>query len=940
MLSLALSVLRAALGACTAAGRRTGRWLIRARGGTAGVATRVSAAFMSIVGICLVSVAFTTSGPATSFAAGKNAAPGSLCDSSGSGEATLGNSLASPGAILPNYNVSSTQVGAASGPNGPQLSPSTAYSLGTTYFDEAGFTTGFAGVVQGTQTTTGPVTEANHDSKSLVGDAASKTPTAIAAGIGTITGPWSTSPGATPYSDSTNIYAVFPVTPPFSSGSNAGINITGSLPALTSFSPAAQPGWYAVTIQTADGDDNPKTPAPCGVQWVEQVAAPGTPILSLVKTGTAVGVPGGNGQYTLEVKNTGTATATNATVTDTMPLDEMFQSVTASDVGNTCTDTPNGTPLGTTGPGAVSSTLSCTIASLAQGATTSFTVDVSYGTDTATQTDCATVTGQTTPSCASTKFPNLSVAKSGPADGVVGGNGTYTLVVTNSGKADAMGGTVTDTLASGESFVSASGATCNPIVGATPVPGTTPSPGDTIGCQLPSNQTITAGGGTYPFSVVVHWAQGIEGQTLTDCATMPGQSSASCVPTHFPQLVVVKSGPAVGTAGGNGVYNLVVTNNGSGPSANNTPVTDTLPAGETFLSSDPNICTAANGGTALKGTGPGLSETVTCTIASLAASGSPGDSTTIAVTVAWNQGTDGMTLTDCATVDSQSTPSCVPTKIPNQQLKGFIYLCVNGVPSVTVVNGGDLSATGPQTVDPTGKSTLDVTPIPAGDYLMAATAPTGYNFVQCGSTANIGTPTSANEKVTVPTNGVGTGIFYVTPTSSPKSSITLTVTKANDADGLGYAQTETSTGPGENVPFRVIVTNTSSVAVTLTDISDSWPGQTAFAPGCAAQFDGTTLQPGGSATCDFTENNYAPAAGGSLTNTVNVTGCQSTDSTNCLTVPATSTVNTPAAVVPPSTLAFTGPPAKLQLLLEIGFGLLSAGMFVLWYTRPRRLVAE
>ncbi|HMK99807.1 MAG TPA: hypothetical protein VK428_06430, partial [Acidimicrobiales bacterium] len=208
-------------------------------------------------------------------------------------------------------------------------------------------------------------------------------------------------------------------------------------------------------------------------------------------------------------------------------------------------------------------------------------------------------------------------------------------------------------------------------------------------------------------------------------------------------------------------------------------------------------------------------------------------------------------------------------------------------------------------------------------------------------------------QVTVPKCHTGTGLFYVTAASAP-SSVSLSVTKTNDADGSGtYAQTETAESPGENVPFQVVVTNDSLVAVTISSLSDAWPGQAPFSPTCASAMVNTTLQPGESATCDFTAAGYAPAAGGSaVTDTVVVDGCQLGNDADCGSWQSSSTVepapitSTPLAnaVLPATTtssgkLAFTGPPAKLHLMLVAGLAMASAGFFVLWFARPRRKVA-
>ena len=72
-------------------------------------------------------------------------------------------------------------------------------------------------------------------------------------------------------------------------------------------------------------------------------------------------------------------------------------------------------------------------------------------------------------------------------------------------------------------------------------------------------------------------------------ATFPGRtdsesSDATVCTADSPNLVVKKTGPANGVAGGTGDYQLAVKNTGAGTAPDPIVVTDTLPAGETFVS--------------------------------------------------------------------------------------------------------------------------------------------------------------------------------------------------------------------------------------------------------------------------------------------------------------------------------------------------------------------
>ena len=173
----------------------------------------------------------------------------------------------------------------------------------------------------------------------------------------------------------------------------------------------------------------------------------------------------------------------------------------------------------------------------------------------------------------------------------------------------------------------------------------------------------------------------------------------------------------------------------------------------------------------------------------------------------------------------------------------------------------------------------------ASDYLAGGPGHDADNSIETNDyNPNIGGNCFATPKITP------------APSSSPTPSIS--VQKLNDASGSGYQQNESSTGPGEDVPFRVTVTNTSATPVVIDSITDAFATRS-VTPSCAASFVGRTLEPAGesgdSATCDFTVAGYAPAAGHSLTDTVNVGGHSSGSPSQTTSGTATSTVTTPAS---------------------------------------------
>jgi uncharacterized repeat protein (TIGR01451 family) len=95
--------------------------------------------------------------------------------------------------------------------------------------------------------------------------------------------------------------------------------------------------------------------------------------VSIVKSGPALVQNGSNMTYTLDVSNAGPATATNVVVTDPLPAGTTFVSASAG-----CTESAG--------------TVTCTIASLASGASQSFSITVNVNTSANSVTDTASVT--------------------------------------------------------------------------------------------------------------------------------------------------------------------------------------------------------------------------------------------------------------------------------------------------------------------------------------------------------------------------------------------------------------------------------------------------------------------------------------------------------------------------------------------------------------------
>ncbi|HTG47131.1 MAG TPA: DUF11 domain-containing protein [Actinomycetota bacterium] len=233
---------------------------------------------------------------------------------------------------------------------------------------------------------------------------------------------------------------------------------------------------------------------------------------------------------------------------------------------------------------------------------------------------------------------DLSVAKTGPATVIAGGRLAYHVSVANAGPARALDVSVADTLASGTTFVSASGSgwTCA---------------GPSAGILTCTRASLAAGTTAPPISVVVRAPAHAGSITNTarvstsspDTDPSNDEDAAVTQVTASADLSITKTGPATVDAGGSLTYAIEVANAGPSPAAD-VSVVDTQPAGTTFVS-------ASGSGWTCDGQSAGV---VTCTRASIAA-GATAPTITVVLTAPRRAGT----ITNVARVSS-STPDPTP----------------------------------------------------------------------------------------------------------------------------------------------------------------------------------------------------------------------------------------------------------------------------------------
>ncbi len=354
--------------------------------------------------------------------------------------------------------------------------------------------------------------------------------------------------------------------------------------------------------------------------------------LSISKTAsTSTPTAGALLTWTVVVTNAGPQAAGMVQVMDTLPAGVDYVSDTDS-----CVEAPPGV-------------LNCNVGPLAAGATTSFDIvtrldsDLPAGTalrnsvrlmtmglqdpDPTNNRDTETVVVRTS--------ADIALDKSAPRFAQAGTSMVYELEVRNLGPSDARDVSITDTLPVSVTYLASSGDACTPTVGRE------------IVCSMGD---VDAGDVATVFVRVELDGRLLQGQLLTNRAVAGSPTSdpdpsnnddtASTRVITMPEgdLSLEKRAPAEAAAGSSFNYGLTVLNDGPSGSAG-IVVTDTLPAGVTFLGSTNNRCVEGPVGT------------LVCDFGNLR----PGGARTVFVTVAVDaQATPGTVLRNVAVVGSDT----------------------------------------------------------------------------------------------------------------------------------------------------------------------------------------------------------------------------------------------------------------------------------------------
>ena len=622
-------------------------------------------------------------------------------------------------------------------------------------------------------------------------------------------------------------------------GDSIAIDVTVDVPA------DVPPGTLLENVVVVDGERD--DPDPANNEDDADVIAVAEADLSLTKEASPDPVVAGERlTYTLTVDNAGPSDSPSVQVVDTLPAEVEYVGA----IGAACV----GVPVGGTG------VLTCQLGAIPAGGNAAFeiVVDVRADTPVGTTIDNTAVAsdpGATDPDPSNNDDDaqvtveteaDLRLGKDGPDEVFPGTEFDWTLTVTNGGPSDAQNVVITDTLPVSTTFVSASGASCGGVA----MGGT-----GTLVCDVGP----LAAGASAMVDVRLRVDDGAADlQVLTNNATTgsdtpdpdSGNDDAQDTTTVRRQadLALDKSAIGAAVAGDILVYTLDIDN--AGPStAVDVVVTDTLPTGASFVSSDP-ACVE----------NPPASGQLSCDLPDLASGGMEGVTITVTLDAALP---DGSSLTNRAGVTA-STPDPDPsdntdevTSIVARQVNLTIALADLPDPvtagsslryTVTVENEGPSDATNVIVVDtlPAG-TTFDTSD--AG----CVQAPVGTLTCGLGGLAS-GASTSFTIDVTVDPGVPGGTILVDQATVSADeteinlgdnsdSESTLVVAEADLA--ITKAAGSATVVAGTQLNYTVVVTNSGPSDAPNVVVVDTLPAGTSF----VSSTGGCVEAPAGILTC-------------------------------------------------------------------------------------------
>jgi uncharacterized repeat protein (TIGR01451 family) len=432
-----------------------------------------------------------------------------------------------------------------------------------------------------------------------------------------------------------------------------------------------------------------------------------------------------------------------------------------------------------------------------------------------------------------------------------------------------------------------------------------------------------------------------------------------------PDVTVAKSADSTSVASGDRVTFTITASNTGDATATNVQIKDTIDGSLTIISAS-NSCSTSG-------------QTVTCNVGDLA----KGASASVSITV---KTTDAScpSVANHATVSASNEASAQAGNNTSNTVTVNVG-CSTPKPDVTIRKGSDAPAGG---VRPGDRFTYTITVDSVGgatakDVVVHDTIPSGLTIVSasnscstsgqtvtchlgdlaggskasvsitveatdaaCPDVTNTATVTSSNEATANQGNNSSNDVTDLVNCTQP--GIAVRIVKTNDADGDGtYTDSEEARRSGQDVPFKLVILNTGTPDIDITDLTDEFDQQTQdlLANKCPDLLR-LVLASGESITCTFTLNDYSPPATSSgLVNTAKVcaenqTGDKTACDSDTSKVTSAEVLGKTITPTPPGGVAFTGSGGTTELgLIALLLLLLGTGMIRAGYRRRARYLS-